>query len=75
MSYAVGQNGILEEYYSQLVLKKKYALKSNSIIPTFQNSCECLDFITKKSEGVYYINPKVFWRGELEERERLIECR
>lgn len=34
---------------------------------------ESSDFITKKAEGVYFINPKSFWRGELEEREKLLE--
>ena len=38
---------------------------------------ESLDLITKESVGVYYVNPKIFWKGTMADREKLLgqHCR
>ena len=38
---------------------------------------ESLDLITKESVGVYYVNPKIFWKGTMADRKKLLgqHCR
>lgn len=33
---------------------------------------ESLDLIKKESEGIYCINPKIFWKGTMADREKLL---